>query len=121
MRSKSSIFEDSARLNALISGNIGCPLSLKCSIIRLALPVFECTFHTTYLLLQDRGMTNVLAENLFASSLASLEFARVGNDAKRVQSALCTRMRIVFSRIRLELKTSVCKEICHCHVFCIRL
>ena len=33
--------------------------------------------------------------------------ARVGNDAKRVQSALYTRMRIVFSRIRLELKTSV--------------
>ena len=31
-------------------------------------------------------------------------FARVGNDAKR---ALCTRMRIVFYAIRLELKTSV--------------
>ena len=33
--------------------------------------------------------------------------ARVGNDAKLVHSALCTRMRVVFSRIRLELKTSV--------------
>ena len=35
------------------------------------------------------------------------DFARVGNDAKRVQSALCTRMRIVFSSIRLQLKASV--------------
>ena len=47
--------------------------------------------------------------------------ASVGNDTKRVQSALCTRMRIVFSRIRLELKTSVWREKCHCHVYCIRL
>ena len=39
---------------------------------------------------------------------------------KRVQSALCTRMRIVFSRIR-ELKTSVRREKCHCHVYCTRL
>ena len=35
------------------------------------------------------------------------EFASVENDTKRVQSALCTRLRIVLSRIRLELKTSV--------------
>ena len=32
------------------------------------------------------------------------------NDAKRVQSALCTRMRIVLSGIRLDLKTSVWRE-----------
>ena len=49
------------------------------------------------------------------------EFASVGNDTKWVQSAVCTRMRIVFSWIRLELKTSVCREKCHCHVCCIRL
>ena len=51
----------------------------------------------------------------------SSEFARVGHVAKRVQSALCTRMRIVFHAIRLELKTSVCREVCHCHVYCTRL
>ena len=33
--------------------------------------------------------------------------ARVGNDTKRVQSALCTRMRIVFYSIRLRPTTSV--------------
>ena len=48
-------------------------------------------------------------------------YASVGNDAKRVQSALCTRMRIVFFWIRLGLKTSVCREVCHCHVYCTRL
>ena len=47
--------------------------------------------------------------------------ARVGNDAKRAQSALCTRMRIVFYAIRLGPKTSVCRELCHCHVYCTRL
>ena len=47
--------------------------------------------------------------------------ASVGNDTKWVQSALCTRMRIVFSRIRLELKTSVSRDKCHCQVYCNRL
>ena len=47
--------------------------------------------------------------------------ASVEDDTKRVQSALCTRMRIVFSSIRLGPKTSVCREVCHCHVYCIRL
>ena len=47
--------------------------------------------------------------------------ARVGNDAKRVQRALCTRMRIVFSLIRLGPKTSVWRELCHCHVYSTRL
>ena len=36
--------------------------------------------------------------------------ARVGSDAKRVQSALCTRMRIVFYAIRLGPKTSECEK-----------
>ena len=33
--------------------------------------------------------------------------ASVGKDTRRVQSALCTRMRLVLSWIRLDLKTSV--------------
>ena len=49
------------------------------------------------------------------------ECASVEDDTKRVQSALCTRMRTVFHAIRLGPKTSVCREVCHCHVYCIRL
>ena len=52
---------------------------------------------------------------------ASTESASVEDDTKRVQSALCTKMRIVFHAIRLGPKTSVCREVCHCHVYCIRL
>ena len=37
-------------------------------------------------------------------------FARMGNHSKRVQSALCTRMRIVFFAIQLEPKTSECEK-----------
>ena len=47
--------------------------------------------------------------------------ASVEDDTKRVQSALCTRMRIVFYAIRLGPKTSVCREVSHCHVCCHRL
>ena len=36
--------------------------------------------------------------------------ASVEDDTKRVQSALCTRMRIVFSLIRLWPKTSECEK-----------
>ena len=36
--------------------------------------------------------------------------ASVEDDTKLVQSAQCTRMRIVFSLIRLGPKTSVCEE-----------
>ena len=39
-------------------------------------------------------------------------FARVGNDAKRVQSALCTRMRIVFSLGSDLSSRRLCKERC---------
>ena len=59
------------------------------------------------------GMMTLVVERFFFD-------ASVEDDTKRVQSALCTRMRIVFYAIRLGPKTSVCREECHCHVYCIR-
>ena len=50
-----------------------------------------------------------------------LILTKVGNDAKRVQRTPCTKMRTVFSSIRLDLKTSVCSEVCHCCVHCTKL
>ena len=55
-------------------------------------------------------VAEVLQENLFdllrIKSMFSVT-ARVEDDTNTVQSALCTRMRIVFTEIRLGPKTSV--------------
>ena len=47
--------------------------------------------------------------------------ASVEDDTKRVQSALCTRMKIIFYAIRLGPKTSVCRDECQCQVYCDKL
>ena len=50
---------------------------------------------------------NDVRDDLATSGLAITQDASVEDDTKRVQSALCTRMRIVFFSIRLGPKTSV--------------